>query len=147
MKSLILFLIIAAVQPNDIIAQQRCYTYDTAGNRTQRACNFFRIVDSNPQETANLHPENGESRSNIDGKNQDAAVVPNPASGEIQIVVKGFGPDASWTILSSEGKAMQSGPLIIGQKVDISFLPEGLYYLRIIEGDKLITKSFITTGH
>ena len=38
MKILILFLIIAAVQPNDIITQQRCYTHDTAGNRTQRAC-------------------------------------------------------------------------------------------------------------
>lgn len=147
MKILILFLIIAAVQPNDIITQQRCYTYDTAGNRTQRACNFFRIVDTDPKETAIINPVHVEFRFNVDAKNLDATIVPNPSSGEIQIVAKGFGPDASYTILSSEGRVLLSGPVVLGQKVDVSHLPEGLYYIRIVEGDKLTTKTFITTGH
>ncbi|MFZ1560094.1 MAG: T9SS type A sorting domain-containing protein, partial [Saprospiraceae bacterium] len=117
-----------------------------AGNRTQRACNFFRIVDTDPKETAIINPVHVEFRFNVDAKNLDATIVPNPASGEIQIVAKGFGPDASYTILSSEGRVLLSGPVVLGQKVDVSYLPEGLYYIRIVEGDKLTTKTFITTG-
>ena len=83
MKRLTLFLLILAFYINNIYCQsnQRCYTYDTAGNRTQRACNFFRIVDTDPRETANLNPENVESRSKADAKDLDAAIIPNPASG------------------------------------------------------------------
>ena len=64
MKSLILLLIILGIQSNDIIAQQRCYTYDAAGNRTQRACNFFRILDIKTQEASNVTPEMVEPRTN-----------------------------------------------------------------------------------
>ncbi|MBK8624479.1 MAG: T9SS type A sorting domain-containing protein [Saprospiraceae bacterium] len=136
MKQLFLTLFIFAAQLNDIDAQnQRCYTYDTAGNRTQRACNFFRIVDTDPQKTVNLNPENVESRSIVDAQNLDAAIVPNPASGEIEISAKGFGSDAKWNIITQDGKVAMTGALIFGQKVDISHLAEGIYYMRIQEGE------------
>ena len=103
-------------------------------------------MDTDPKETAIINPVHVEFRFNVDAKNLDATIVPNPSSGEIQIVAKGFGPDASYTILSSEGRVLLSGPVVLGQKVDVSHLPEGLYYIRIVEGDKLTTKTFITTG-
>jgi hypothetical protein len=149
MKQLTLFLLILALKVSNINAQsyQRCYTYDNAGNRTQRACNFFRILDIKTQEATNVTPEMVEPRTNDNSITINAVIKPNPSSGEIEILTKGFGPDASYTILSSEGRVLLSGPVVLGQKVDVSHLPEGLYYIRIVEGDKLTTKTFITTGH
>lgn len=149
MKQISLFLFMLVLQTSNINAQssQRCYSYDAAGNRTQRACNFFRIVDSEPHEKANLNPENVESRSIVDAQNLVAAIIPNPASGEIEISAKGFGPDATWNKVTQDGKILRTGVLIYGQKVDISSISAGMYFVRIREGKTNMTRSFIIANH
>ncbi len=149
MKQLILVLIIWTSLINNLYSQsnQRCYSYDTAGNRTQRTCSFFRIVDRETIEIAKVKTDLTESRAKDDETAPKVSIVPNPASTVIEIVAEGFTKSASWTVVSQDGKIIMSGPLILGQKVDISHLHEGLYYLRINEGDILVTKTFITTGN
>ncbi len=144
-KSVLVFSIIIITLT--IYVLQRCYSYDTAGNRTQRTCSFFRIVDNESVDIANVKADLTESRSIENETVSNVTIVPNPASTVIEIVAEGFSKSASWTVVSQEGKIIMSGSLILGQKVDISHLQEGLYYLRINEGDKLVTKTFITTGN
>lgn len=149
MKQLIIVLIIWTSLINNLYSQsnQRWYIYDAAGNRTQRTCSFFRIVDTETVENANVKADLTESRSKDDETAQKVTIVPNPASTVIEIVADGFTKSASWTVVSQDGKIIMSGSLILGQKVDISRLQEGLYYLRINEGEILVTKTFITTGN
>lgn len=149
MKQMFLFHFILILQLNTLIAQsnQRCYGYDAAGNRTLRSCSFFRIVDTDTQETGKLSHENVEYRAKLDDKNLQAAIIPNPASGEIEISAKGFGPGATWNIMTRDGKTILTGPLIYGQKVDVSYMLEGQYFIQIHEGSAILTKSFIITGH
>ncbi len=144
MKQFFLVLIILVIQINDSYAQQRCYSYDNAGNRIQRACNAFKIVDSDSQE--NIFSLEVEFRTEGNELVQEAAIVPNPTSGIIEIVAKGFGANATWDITTQEGRTLMSGPIILGQKTDVSHLPAGLYNMRIIDRTKLITKSFIIIG-
>lgn len=72
---------------------------------------------------------------------------PNPAHGILQVYTTGMmNTSASIDIISSAGvviKTFRQAGLNNGLRVDISSLPAGSYFLRVITGDKTIQKKFI----
>ncbi len=50
------------------------------------------------------------------------------------------------SIFNSQGLEVLSNPIITNQRIDISILPEGLYWIQIFSEGKVVTKQFIKIG-
>lgn len=74
-------------------------------------------------------------------KKPQVSIFPNPASEFIQ--VEGVERNVSYTIMNATGSPVLKGTTGDNQKVNLTFLPEGMYFLRIHSEDELQTLSFL----
>lgn len=112
----------------------RCYTYDNAGNRiTKNICYSFKVMP----ETADLPDHIPEidlgQRTTVQ---YDLRIVPNPSDGHFEIQTKGYSPEAKYIILNPAGQSVSSGYLNLGNILDLTFLPDGTYKLKISEKEQ-----------
>ena len=70
-------------------------------------------------------------------------IYPNPGNGMINILAKGFHP-LKIEILDLEGrKLMQTTMIKSSDNIDATFLPAGIYIIRIIAGKRIVNKKLI----
>lgn len=126
------------------------YIHDAAGNRTRRLyyCNI-----GGPYPTGmNIDTTGFAGKANVftkeEIKNMEFqevnALYPNPTSGRFSVTFSKSVSNASITITDVNGKAVQTVKAT-GNKVDfdLSAFAAGIYFVRIEENGKLITKKVI----
>ncbi|WP_255572887.1 reprolysin-like metallopeptidase [Hanstruepera marina] len=72
---------------------------------------------------------------------QDILVYPNPVKGNILNVKLPGNQDASYTIVNMLGQTVSKGNSI--SNVDVSTLEAGVYFIKVNEGEEVVTKKFI----
>ena len=72
---------------------------------------------------------------------EDILVYPNPVKGNLLNVKLPGNTDASYTIVNMIGQTVLRGDSI--SKVDVGTLEAGMYFIRVNEGEEIITKKFI----
>jgi hypothetical protein len=120
MSKIIVFLTFFTVLSGSIYGQlnpnARCYSYDAAGNRTNRY--------SCPGKTDVLDPTLAQQElSNL-------VVFPNPTQGVCQLKTEGLPPEANLQLTNLNGAVMWQRALGNGQ-FDMSVLPPGMYLLSL----------------
>ncbi|RFS18767.1 T9SS C-terminal target domain-containing protein [Chitinophaga silvatica] len=146
MKNLLFLLILAIFPLAKVCAQSlppnTCglvYTYDAAGNRTQRmyVCNNARV--GRDTATAAVMKE-----LNADAIVQVNAIYPNPTTGIFQITFTKALKQARVSLIDLSGhilkQQVESGSILT---YDISNYPAGVYYIKITEGSFSITHKLI----
>lgn len=74
----------------------------------------------------------------------DTRVYPNPASEELNVVLPNNVEEASVTITDAVGKIVFTGKIdSVNQKVNVSSLNEGMYFVKITSGGLTTTKSVV----
>ena len=137
MRTILLLLITIWFVP-DVLGQSASFTYDAAGNRTQRTI----ILQQAPQtrasatetearampETPRYHDMLGERK---------VIIYPNPTRGIIQIEFQGYGEmqGARLMLYSLQGSLLlQVNNVESSTNVDLTPYPAGMYILIMIEG-------------
>jgi Secretion system C-terminal sorting domain len=105
-----------------------CYTYDAAGNRTQKKqCCTGCLNDPGLEERAEalaITPK------------ESLIVSPNPNSGLFTIQTTGFPPETKSIVFNIAGERLLEKTLGDGQ-FDITAYPSGTYVLMLQNGDKI----------
>ena len=71
------------------------------------------------------------------------SIYPNPVRDYLNINIKSQG-DAEFQIVDLRGKIVKEGSFFTGStRVDMSMIPAGLYFIRILSGEKELTKKVI----
>ena len=74
----------------------------------------------------------------------DTRVYPYPASEEINVVLPNNVEEASISIVDAVGRAVFTGNIdTMNQKVNVSSLNEGMYFVKITSGDLTATKTVV----
>lgn len=74
----------------------------------------------------------------------DVSIYPNPASNELTFAVEGISlSTVSWSMMDALGRTAQRGIIGLSGKIDISALPEGMYYLQINFENSALTKKIL----
>ena len=90
----------------------------------------------------------GESFSSIANHskaNPQIKIFPNPSEDFINVELKSFASNAKYEMFDIVGKAVASGILrnADNNKINISYLPKGLYFLNVTDGKNTISRKFI----
>jgi hypothetical protein len=102
------------------------------------------IVDfiSNPGINTTLNIVEGSALSIIDETLTDLSIYPNPVEDELQITTTADITDKIATIFDINGKRLNSSKLT-NNMINVSFLSEGVYVLRLESRGKVMTRKFI----
>lgn len=84
--------------------------------------------------------EGSVSTDNVSSFQAFAKIYPNPATDRITIETDGYSPDLAWELVGVGGQIVNRGS---SRNVDISSLTNGLYYLRLMEGEKVFTHRIV----
>lgn len=70
---------------------------------------------------------------------------PNPSSGFVKLTVAGFdeGNNLSYSIMNGSGKTCQTGSFYNDMQLDLSALENGLYLLRVTDGDLYVSEKLV----
>ncbi len=68
------------------------------------------------------------------------AIIPNPNSGLFEVVGIAKG---DYNILNTKGQVIQSGRLENGNSIDISAMPQGVYFISLIVEEQAVVKSIV----
>ncbi|MEL6698994.1 MAG: discoidin domain-containing protein [Bacteroidota bacterium] len=82
------------------------------------------------------------------GTQFDFEIVPNPATQSIELVVAGTNALLSWSLMDLSGRVIMgnesmTSQALNGKVLDISSLPAGLYMVRMVSGNEVMTKRLI----
>jgi hypothetical protein len=115
------------------------YVYDAAGNRTKRVYFCNNGSDPYPQRTSTIVDANATLEFE-----EVEALYPNPTTGAFSITFSKAVNNASISILDASGKILNR-ITAKGNRVDfdLSERAAGVYYVRIEENGKTITKKVI----
>lgn len=141
LKILLIFLVTLSVKIN--AQNNRCYNYDAAGNRIARIfCTSSIILDKEDEVSHKQIVNIGLQKRQIENRDYNLIIAPNPAASHIEIILKGFTINATWYILNEIGIEILKGKADAAS-LDISTLPSGTYFIKLVEDEKKITKHFI----
>ncbi len=74
-------------------------------------------------------------------KNSTVLVYPNPASDKIYCT--GFSTNSTAFVVDLSGKVILSQRVTTGEALNISELPQGVYFLKVVSGEKIILRKFV----
>ena len=122
--------------------------YDAAGNRTMRV--YFCNNGLDPYPMRNQQPTENDKGISVIKETETKefqyvdALYPNPTTGKFFVTFSKNLSNASISITDNNGKALAQFKAS-GNKVDFDLSPyaAGVYYVRIEEGGKIITKKVI----
>jgi Secretion system C-terminal sorting domain len=146
MKQILSFLILLAFVQISSAQLTRCYSYDAAGNRTNRVSCVQAIQNPNredelaPHAISSISADLGRTSSGVrdqlfSGDISSMVVYPNPSSGVFHLNDV-FSIEAMLKVYDSAGKSVWSHDGIPDQ-IDLMHLANGTYYMVISEGEKL----------
>ena len=104
--------------------------------------NGFPIILKCP--TAELHVEGG-TLSVPDNPLNEILIYPNPTTGNFTITFEEMDTPVSMDIFDSQGRKIRTTHMIqeSSLQIDLSNQPVGLYFLRINQGNHILTKKVI----
>ncbi len=109
----------------------------------QNGCSFW-----DDQEITFTVVNDGSCRLANEEEKVDVIVSPNPTSEEIRLnnLSVSFDENIPYTIHDLSGKQVLSGSLLSPtEPIQVSDLPNGMYFVKVATEDKLITKKFMVT--
>jgi hypothetical protein len=138
-----IFLLIFVLIFENLSAQQnnRCYSYDNAGNRiTKNVCYYFRVMPDIAGTPETVPHNDADLRTSQDvGVN----IVPNPSVGYFEIRTKGYSQKAQYCVLSPAGQKVVEGHFLPDAIIDLTHLPSGTYTIVLSEGQKSNSEKII----
>jgi len=76
-------------------------------------------------------------------KNDILRIFPNPVKDELRIESDVPFDKLSFTIYNMAGKQTVSGQLLNDRSINVSSLPQGIYFVKIKIGNNVLTKKFV----
>lgn len=128
-----LFMLISVVSSEKLNAQYCLdFEYDKSGNRIElyvHSCGFE--YKEHAREIV------GDEEISEKTLNEVLLVYPNPTNGRIVVDINDNNDAESilYQIYNATGVLVQKGKCLVGQKIDITNNPTGVYLLRIIKGE------------
>jgi Secretion system C-terminal sorting domain len=123
MTQRLLFLLALCFSNQCVHAQDRCFSYDEAGNRTARISCILPPIElvSNPNQVAPPVIELEEGK---------VLPTPNPSFGYFILRTDAYPPQAEISIYNSEAQLVQTRLLGDGY-IDLSAQPSGMYFVNL----------------
>lgn len=131
---------ILLLQCSQLLAQCIIFTYDAAGNRTQRNICPAPLPAQAEQEVISLQEQDLLMDKTWD--ESDVRVTPNPSAGLFTLTASGLPVETPLLILDIHGRVIRKGVLGDGV-VDLQQHAAGMYILRLELPQKIISKKVV----
>lgn len=133
-------LLVITINPKYVLAQCIAFTYDAAGNRTQRNICPAPLPVVTAAEVTSLTEQSQVPDESLDLT--EVRIIPNPSTGLYQLTSSGLPQETPLLVLDNQGHVVQQRLLGDGL-IDISALADGLYVFRIATPTKIISKKVL----
>ena len=145
MKNIIILLFLVSWSQSGYAQNDRCFTYDAAGNRTKRQLCAINIADDEHQRLRAVFKEEIESRSvQLENDLAELLIFPNPSSGSFQIENQIAWKNSRLQVHSVDGKGVYSC-VVSDQPFDLLFLNNGIYYISVRNENIIKTAKLMIT--
>ena len=138
-----IFIAISLCMPAGLRAQQAiAYSYDAAGNRTDRSSVFYSLMS----EDELMQGDEAEGTRDLDMHRYHVLAAPNPTRGYLQVRIPELTDDTPCllTLFDSMGrKQLSLSTTQVLTTLDLTSLAEGLYLLRADIGEETTTLKII----
>ncbi len=71
----------------------------------------------------------------------DLTIYPNPTSGKL--FFNGLNKNSNYQLITIQGKIIQSGEIEANSSIDLSLIPNGIYFIKLIDEENLLVKKII----
>lgn len=115
------------------------FRFTAAGHRSKIVKNV-RVVNGKPT-VLNVVLASDSTTGILQKKRFKVLVYPNPASDKIYCT--GFSKNSLAIVLNLSGKVILSQKVTTGEALSISKLPRGIYFLKVVSGEKIILRKFV----
>ena len=137
MRTILPILIMLCLVP-DVLGQSVSFTYDAAGNRTQRTIFLQQAPQTRASATEHEAIKDLEMPRYEDLLGERKVVIyPNPTRGMIMIEFQGYGEmtGARLLLYNMQGNLLQQvNNVELSSIIDLTAYPSGMYILHLIEG-------------